>query len=338
MIVAVKPRQVVEVGGQLIPILSSTYNSSFMLPSDEMSIEVLNLPTYASKIAQNANVKVYQGYIDEYVPVDRIDKNKLTLVFEGRVRSRAYKGNENGQIISFTALDYFDALIRATPITEEYENKTASEIVTDIAQRVGLGTSRIKATSRRYENRRYDNQLPADIISDLANAEGFERYVDHKRNLVFQPADANQTEVYTFEWGKNIISYEVEELKERVYTKVRVTSWNEETAEEIVGEATAGQEWLDNYGVVLYEVDDPGIKTQVEAEAKAQALLKKQLIKNYQVRLETVGVPDIRKGDLVVVKGIPYAGRYYVSELTLRYGDSYTMSLSCTSQKPTGGV
>lgn len=322
-----KPRQVAHVNGDFIFVESSTYRSSFSEPADSMDLTVLDRNSqFIQNVAKNDSIAVWQGYIERDQALDRLDVALLTKVFSGRIStSPKLSLSASGRKVTLKCLDRFDELVRGEAITQNYENVLASDVVADVASRVGLGQD-ITPTTTRHEQLAVANKLPADVVADLAGQEGYEYLVDVQGNLVFRPA-RTQAERFVFTWGKDLISANIEEISAQVYTHVVVSSFNPATKEEITGAALASDEVLEEYGDVGLKVVDHSARTQADCRSRAQALLSGFLRQNFRAKVSTVGIPSLRKGDGIRLAGVaPYEGVYFIDEIETRYSSGGYLS------------
>lgn len=169
------------------------------------------------------------------------------------------------------------------------------------------------------------------FLKERARANGFDAYVEWDR-LHFQ-LPRPQTEAYVLEWGRNLTSFTPRLSTAGAAGLQVVRSYNEELAQTVVGIATATDLDLDHIverlgGNVLDALLSLGrrvsrrepLKSPVDAAAFAKSLLSEILEGLYEGTGGTVGIPRLRAGDLVTVRGVGkrFSGRYRLKRVTHR--------------------
>lgn len=234
-----------------------------------------------------------------------------------------------------------------------FENKTDSEIATDIANELNI-TPRIppgqSSEETRYAHLLMKNEPPILFLMRRARRLGYDIYVTipedgDEPELFFGRTPTSQT-TYELTWGRSLIQF-TPTLKVRGQVgKVVVRGWNPTASgndRAITGEATwsdlgpdmPDQQLLSSIDSSLaetYETDiDHPISSREEANQEARGVLE-NLIKSLVTGSgSTVGLPDLRAGKTIVITGLGlrYSGRYVITETTHKIGGSgYTTDFS----------
>jgi hypothetical protein len=249
--------------------------------------------------------------------------------------------------------DYTARLIDAKT-QAAYQNQTSSEIVTILAQQVGL-TAKVQKTTapvHRYYEIEHDavalNQFHRvttlwDFIVTLARFEGFDTWVDGKV-LHFQPPVAASADPYVVRWqltrNGNPISNAISLSLDRNYTiskgvQVTVKSWNSKTGKGFSRSfsgnhpQSVGAKDAQNYIVVR-----PNL-TQDQALQLAQSMYHDIVAHERIITAELV--PDLILNPRVLVRldgtGTDYDQVYYPQEVTRQISaDGCSMRLSAKNQ------
>jgi phage protein D len=247
--------------------------------------------------------KVHLGYDEKLVPV-----------FSGLVDNVEY----GIATVKMTALGLAVDLLRLR-LYRVYSNQTAGDIVSDLAQEVGL---KVKEASEGISFPMYVVDYAANAyehILKLAERCNFDAYITDDEKLVFK--EWNGGKKHSLEYGKDIIG--IEELDfSPVYVGTRIygespssvkgsDTYHWLTKQEIKGEAGSG---------AALSIHDPAIKDKETAETVAKARLNKLKYTLVAV-VETVGKPEIMLGDTVAVEGMPTAA--LTGELDVRGVEHY---------------
>jgi uncharacterized protein len=81
--------------------------------------------------------------------------------------------------------------------------------------------------------------------------------------------------------------------------------------------------------------------TKGQAQAKARALLQQRLRGVVKASATTVGLPDLRAGQLVSIKGLGarFSGTYFIQDTTHTIGEmGYTTQFNCWREVQASGV
>jgi phage protein D len=190
------------------------------------------------------------------------------------------------------------------------------------------------------------NQDDATFLMERAKRIDFDCYIDvdpktNKDTLYFvKPTDgrgSSQRLTYVFEWGKSLVSFTPELTAARQVSKVTVKGWDpakkaaitaSATKDDLAGKKSAGtsgpevaEKKLDKKQEVV--VDWP-VQTQGEAKALAVSLLRERAYEFLKGSGQAIGLPDMRPGDNVEIKGIGlrFSGQYYVTRVEHSIGNN----------------
>lgn len=286
-----RPNYMVNIGSEKFSledsfdIISIKVNRSIGLPTDSCELFLVGRKDY--RFERDDQVKVQLGYDEELAPV-----------FSGFVDNIEY-GIFN---VRLTALGPTINLLRLR-LNRVYLNQTAGEIVRDLAQQVNLT---VKEASDGIQFPMYVVDYAANAyehVLALAERCNFDAYIEDDAQLLFREWNGGQT--HTLEYGKDIIRVEESKISPlfagvRVYGEspasvkgLDTSHWL--TKQEVKGEAGGG---------VILSLHDPAIKDTETAETVAKARLSK-LKYMLEAIVETVGKPEIKLGDTVVLKDMP---------------------------------
>ncbi len=197
------------------------------------------------------------------------------------------------------------------------------------------------------------NQDDATFLMERAKRIDFDCYIEtdpktKKDTLYFvKPTDgrsSTQKQTYAFEWGKNMVSFTPELTAARQVSQVTVKGWDVSkkalitytaTKADLAGKKSAGvcgpevaEKKLDKKEDVV--VDWP-VQTVEEAKALAISLLRERSYEFLKATGQAIGLPDMRPGDNVTVKGVGerFSGQYYVTRVEHTIGNNgYTTGFS----------
>jgi uncharacterized protein len=231
-----------------------------------------------------------------------------TLVIKGQ--NLAYKLQSPEQALQFTKM-------------------TDQEILNKLVEKTGL-TVQAEDTGAGQIDRKEDKSTAWQFILKRASEVSFEALVEGK-TLIFRKAKL-QSQAYSLEYGQTLKSFKATlDLKNQV-SKVEVRGNHDFGSDkDIVGKAGPGDElgggsgqktaaqlaadWLGSQAVET--VSKPGI-TQKEADDLAKSLYNQKLAKACTGDASSVGIPDLRAGKVVELKGIGplFGGLYKITKST----------------------
>lgn len=286
-----RPNYLINIGSETFSpkngsdVISVKVVRSIGLPTDSCEVFLVGRKDYSFR--RDDQVKVQLGYDEELVQVfigllDNIEQGIATL--------------------RLTALGLAVRLIRLR-LDRVYLNRTAGEIISDLAREVDI---RVKKAADGIGLPMYVVDYAANAfehILRLAERCNFDVYVTDDEQLVFK--EWNGGREHSVEYGKEIIT--VEELEfsplfigARVYGESPASVKGSDTfhwltKQEVKGEAGSG---------VVLSLHDPAIKDTETAKTVAKAKMNK-LKYIFAAIVKTVGKPEIKLGDTVILEGMP---------------------------------
>jgi phage protein D len=275
-------------------------------------------------------VHIQMGYAD-----------RLRSMIRGQISSLAPKFPESGSpTIAVSGLDGMLRLRDRKPAegeTKKYVKMADWEIAQAVASRNQLKV-RVTQEGPKHELVVQKNQDDAQFLMERAKRIDFDCYVqtDAKSGedtLVFmKPTDARDARganVYVFEWGKTLGSFDPQLKLSRQVSQVTVRGWNSRskeaisytaTADDLPGASSGGtsgpaaaREKLASKQEVV--VDAP-VTNNEEARDLARSLLRERAYEFITGSARVIGLPDLRAGDNVELQnlGKRFSGTYYVTK------------------------
>ncbi len=159
---------------------------------------------------------------------------------------------------------------------------------------------------------------------------------DKPRRLYFGPTENAENRVqYELEWGKSLIQCSPRLTTANQYKSVTVNGWDRNSQKVISYKADLSDPKLRKLNPDLHEminvcdpreelvVDEP-VFSKDEAKQKALAILSDQLKQMVKINGTTIGLPELRAGAIVSIKGIGsrLSGDYFVEETEHILNDS----------------
>jgi phage protein D len=329
---------------------------------------VLRLPKYSSPYDETGQPRT----LPDNRPVPNFDpgaKVELRMGYYGAEDTRLMM---TGQVVSLTpsfpssgaptlrvrALSLLYTLQKRQE-TLVFENKTDSDIAQEIANGLDIEVEIPPGQSANETPHEYialRNEYPIIFLMGRARRLGYDLYVKLPDNggaprLFFGRTPTSQA-VYELEWGKSLIQLTPTVKTKGQIKEVKVRGWNPlGQGEDRIIEGTAtlqdinpqlpDAQLLRSIDAALAEtqevvVDDP-IRDAQEAQLMARGILADKLKDLVTGRGSTVGLPDLRAGRSIAIKGLGprYSGRYVVTETTHTIGSSgYTTEFSARLEGP----
>jgi phage protein D len=256
--------------------------------------------------------------------------------------------------------------LRRKPYTWPWEKMKDSEIAEALATMRDPETGnkrfplpvQIDANARAREPRleyvAQQNQTDIDFLFSRARERGYVILVleeDGKRRrprrLYFGPPHGGKGVVlrdvlFELEWGKSLLEFRPTLSTAHQVRSVTVRGWNRKTKKPIEVKVDLDDPEL-NRNRDLYRllqrcdprddrVENAPVFTENEARQRARALLQDRQRMFVQATGTTIGLPDLRAGQLVSIVrlGARFSGIYFITETTHTIGDSgYTTQFSC---------
>jgi phage protein D len=239
--------------------------------------------------------------------------------------------------------------------TRTFQKMTDKQIAEQIAQEAGLQGD-AEDPGIQYDYIMQPNQSDLQFLRDRAARLHFEILVQGKK-LIFRRAQETASKTYTLVWSQvqkgfsststtfplKSFSPQLDALQP--VNKVEIRSYDSSTKQAFISRADASQQDSNMGGSkkagdvcsaafqrqrTYVQVTSP-FATQAEGDQHAKATLNQRAMNLVGGTAETVGIPDLRSGKVVEIKGVGkrFEGLYYIDEATHSIGDSgYLTSLT----------
>lgn len=262
-------------------------------PADAVTLVMGQVGTF--RPAMGDQVKVELGYADDDRGLIHVATATLASVGQG-LRERRLVGHASLRKLLSSYAD------------EHFENKTAGEIVNDLAGRAGVQVERASAGSR-FQSYVVDGRRNLyRHLRELADLCGFDLYATPEGKLVFEKFVGGQT-VHVFEYAKHIIDLEVfygeaaagtvEAYGESPGGGQAPESWAWLTKDFSGHKGTAGQ------GDPVYLLERTSLRNGQAAQNAAEALQARITRRTLKGRLLITGDPSVKLGDALRLKSLP---------------------------------
>ncbi|MFB9240319.1 phage late control D family protein [Massilia antarctica] len=250
--------------------------------------------------------------------------------------------------------------LRTKQYRDHWSNKKISEVAEDIGRRNDSDGKkrfplpiRIDRTAKGKEPKldyiAQDNQYDIDFLLLEARKIGYVVYVDlepqgrgkaPREVLHFGPSNALHEGVpavsYELKWGISLIDFSPKLSTANQVKSVEVKGWNRQTNKAIKKKVDLRHPDIKINRDLLHLLDQDGCKpreevivdepqyTPEQAERRALAVLSEKLKQMVEATGTTVGLPDLRAGRRVRIKGLGarFSGIYFVIKTTHTINDS----------------
>lgn len=323
------------------PRYSSPYDDRGQLKKLEDGSDVPNFDP-------GAKVELYLGYYPD----------ELLLVMTGTVVSISPSFPSSGTPqLKIRALNPLYTLQRKQE-TMTFENKSDSEIAQQIGQKLEIAVEIPPGQESQETKHPYillENEYPINFLMSRALRLGCDLYIKQPEEgdpVLFFGKTTTNSVTYELTWGRTLVEFTPTVKTKGQVTKVVVRGWlpgkesDDRKVEEVaqisdVSLNLPDPKLAEAIDAALKEnhdevANDP-IESREEARQKAIGLLEDKLKELVTGRGSTVGLPDLRAGRTVVIKGIGfrYNGRYLVTETTHTIGGGgYTTQFSARLEGP----
>lgn len=244
---------------------------------------------------RNDDTKVELGYAD--------DDNGLTQVMTGNI-DNLEPTLTNTRVVAYTSA----ASLLRTFVDQTYENKTAAEIIHNLAGKAGVTVARsddgIDFPVYVVDGRRSVYYH----MRDLADLCGFDLYVNSDGKLVFEKFVGGKT-VHILEYRKHILHLEVQQAPPHA---AQVQAWGESPG---TGKGEEAWTWLTKdfgglkgtagSGDPTLLLERPALRTANAANTAARAEFARLQRRSLRGRLLTLGSPQIALGDGIHLRSVP---------------------------------
>jgi uncharacterized protein len=303
-------------------------------------------------------VELYMGYYG---------KNPLRLMITGEITSLRPAFPASGQpTLTITGLNLMHRL-RTKQESVAYENRTDSQIATEIGARLGIKVDTKPGNETAYPYLFQHNQYDIIFLMERARRIGYDLFViepidGSPPRLYFGPSDTIKLLSYQLTYSMiqgakaaggprfpSLIQFQPELTTANQVSKVAVQGWDAKNKKPIsvevsraelatkgVGEQ-GGQKQIDaSFDQRKEIIASKPITSEEEARTLARETLQriaKDMVKGTGA---TVGLPDLRAGSVVQIDGLGrrFSGRYFVTGTTHAIGDSgYTTQFECRREE-----
>ncbi len=239
---------------------------------------------------------------DTIIELGYADNGGLSRVMTGKV-SRVEPGLTTAWISGHSPA----ASLLQTFTDQTYEDKTAGDIVQDLALQAGVDVATAD-TGIRFPAYVIDSRRNLDRhLRDLAELCGFDLYINADGELVFQRF-TNGNSTHTFEYGEHIIELQASRSQP---SAVGVEAWGESPG----SGADEAWAWLTKdfgdakgsagTGTPTLRLERPALRSATAAQTAADARLTDINRRTLRGRLLSVGRPQIRLGDAIRLQSVP---------------------------------
>jgi phage protein D len=338
------PGYKLEVNGQSLPaeVIGDVLEVKVVLDIENMSSFELNVSNWDDAKLKfkysdtptfdlGRRVHVQMGYAD-----------RLLSMIIGQISTMSPKFPETGSpTISITGIDGMLQLKDSKPKageTKKYVDMADWEIAQAVAARNKLRCV-VTAEGEKHPLVIQKNQDDAQFLKERAARIDYECFIltdqDSGEDTLYfiHPKDGRSSDkirVYEFEWGENLIQFNPTLTLNSQVGSVTVRGWDPRKKEAIVynatsadikGEQEQGTNGADaakqNLGNRQDVVVDAPVSTEQEARDLATSLLRERAYNFIKGTGKVIGLPDLRPGDNVVLKGLGdrFSGSYYVKKV-----------------------
>lgn len=288
--------------------------------------------------------------------------NDLVTMMRGTFTTMQPRFDSGAPELTVTALNALHQL-RRKQYTTHWTDRRDSEIARDIAGRTDNGRPRFPLPIAIDDDAlgkekpiplvTQDNQYDIDFLVQRARTRGYVLFVQEEdpvagrpRRLYFGPSRPGMIPgirdvVLELAWGRSLIEFVPSIRTANQVRSVTVRGWHRTRKEPISRTVTLDDERItankDLHRIVNacdareeMVVDEP-VFTNCEARERAIAILLDQTKELVTAEVKTVGLPDLRAGQVVVIRelGARLSGQYVVTKSTHTIDDSgYVTSFS----------
>ena len=310
-------------------ILNGAGTFSFVVPQaldDKMTVKYPGIFHFGDK------VEISLGY-----------KDRVSPVMIGIVTSLSWSFNDENYLdLLVEGYDYLFLMMKNDRY-RSWNEKTDSEVVTEIAKNYPFKKFRIENTSIRYHQIRQEGESDFSFLTRLAERNGYE-FRGERESFIFSSPAVEKKELFTLMLGRDLLDFEPKIDISRQVSEVRVVGWDAQAKKEIIGSANkddiksvekSGKTGAQTIASVLKEEAVHEIRASVqdveEAKALARSLLFDRAYSVLQGECKAIGIPELRPGQTIQLKGVGnlFSRKYYVDKVTHEIGkDGYDTNFS----------
>jgi phage protein D len=343
-------------------IMSVTYTDS-LANVDSFELTVNNwdagVPTFDEKAFKYSNSNTFNPWKDVELQMGyyRNGKSELRTMLIGEITTLTPNFPQSGAptltVRGLNLFHRFRTKQETKPFFKEKDSNIAQKIVNSIATELRKKSPQLKLTldeKDRQNNIKHeheipyllmDNQFPIRFLMERARDLGYDLSMEESsqgtnREVIFhyRPSKDVTRKTYILEWGKSLISFQPTFQVANQVAELTVRGWNPQKKEAIVVKV----ERKDIPGIVTPSelgVTEPDLAKKQEIvidrpiqdkeEAKQLAINRLKTIGESLVEAKgkTIGVPDLRAGSKVEIRGFGdrFSGTYLITSSTHSIGD-----------------
>jgi len=297
-------------------ILNGAGTFSFVVPQaldDKMTVKYPGIFHFGDQ------VEISLGYRDKLFPV-----------MTGIITSLSWSFNEENYLdLTVEGYDYLFLMMKNDKY-RSWNDKTDSEVVTEIAKNYPFKKFRIENTPIRYPQIRQEGESDFNFLIRLAKRNGYE-YMAEGESFIFSSPSVEKKELFVLKLGRELLDFEPKIDISGQVSEVRVAGWDAQAKKEIIGSAKkddiksvekSGKTGAQTITTVLKEEAIHEVRASVqnveEAKLLAKSLFFDRAYSVLQSECKAIGIPELRPGQTIRVKGIGdlFSRKYYVDKVT----------------------
>lgn len=271
--------------------------------------------------------KIKLGFSASTTQAQEFSSGSESIILEGEITAiEAHFSQDSQAPMVIRGYDVAHRLHRGR-FNRSFQDKTDSDIVSQIASEVGISTNTITSTSPVHKYVFQQNQTNMEFLRERAARNGFELFVQDGKLNFRQPKSA---ETLSLTWLKDLQMFKVRVSSAEQVSSVEVRGWDYVKKTQIVSTASSatlltstdsgkGSDTSSSFSgkpssPKMIVVDRP-VASSSEAEKIAKSLFEELGGEFVHADARATGNPAIRPGKLVkLTKMGKYSGSYYVTE------------------------
>jgi phage protein D/phage baseplate assembly protein gpV len=290
------------------------------------------------------------------ISVQSADAAQPEPLIEGEVTALEAEYDMGGTFTVIRGYDQTHRFFRGRR-TASYQQMTASDIATKIAQRAGLQIGQVTATTTVFDHYSQAGQTDWEVLSALARSNNLEVAVRESKFSFATPAVASaapppggvaDTDPLVLALGKDLLRFRSILTSAAQVGKVEVRGWDVATKNALTATEAAAttrielptvtpQALAKTFGDPTYVATDVPYRTQAEVDQAAKALADELASGFAEFEGTARGNPKLRAGAAVSIDalGEPFDGKYTITTSRHRFDPltGYTTSFSVTGRR-----
>jgi phage protein D len=290
------------------------------------------------------------------ISVQVADATQPDPLIAGEVTALEAEYDQGGTFTVIRGYDQTHRFFRGRQ-TASYQQMTASDIATKIAQRAGLQVGEVTATKTVFDHYSQAGQTDWEVLSALARANNLDIAVREGKFSFSAPAVAStapqasgtaNTDPLVLQLGKDLLRFRSILTSAGQVGKVEVRGWDVATKNALTATEDAvttrielptvtPQALAKTFGNPTYVATDVPYRTQAEVDEAAKALADEVASAFAEFEGTARGNPKLRAGAAVSVDGLgePFDGKYTITTSRHRFDPvtGYTTSFSVTGRR-----